>query len=208
VLLLEDRRHYVYAHARSDTGEIFYVGKGSGRRAFAFTGRSAWHSRVVSKCGADVHILARGLTKTEAYRYEKQLIAESSELCIRLVNLSAGGEGNDGHVHSPSVRAAISKGNTGKLVSGATKEKLRACFLGRAIPVEQRTKIRAALAGRKAPAVAEANKLRRGVSRMPDVQMRMTAALRAKCATPEHREKMRLMALTREANKRAKLIPL
>ena len=60
---------YVYEHVRNDTGQVFYVGKGSGRRAYYSSGRNKhWH-RIVNKHGFSVTILAREICEELAPRH-------------------------------------------------------------------------------------------------------------------------------------------
>ena len=45
----ENRKYYVYAHKKKQDGEIFYIGKGVGRRAYKKTGRSTYWNNIVKK---------------------------------------------------------------------------------------------------------------------------------------------------------------
>lgn len=82
---------YVYGHYKADTNELFYIGKGSGRRARQRYGRSEYWKRTVNKHGLVVKILEDGLTDEEAYNREKELIAEVG--LNNLVNFCEGGKG-------------------------------------------------------------------------------------------------------------------
>jgi len=110
MLLIEDRRHYVYAHARATTGEIFYIGKGSNGRAHDMTNRGAWHKSVVTKHGVDVHILEKDMTALEAYARERQLIIDAREMGLNLVNMTDGGEG----VLNPNKATRAKLGKSGE----------------------------------------------------------------------------------------------
>jgi len=82
---------YIYLHRTNDTGEVFYVGKGSGNRATETRGRNQhWH-RVVNKAGFTAEIIVRGLTDEEAYALEVEIIAEYG--LENLVNQTLGGDG-------------------------------------------------------------------------------------------------------------------
>jgi hypothetical protein len=83
---------YTYAHLRNDNGQIFYIGKGTGRRMYRKSARNLhWHN-VVAKAGYTPILLANWKTEKEAYEHEKFLIK-----CFEgsLVNQSSGGDGND-----------------------------------------------------------------------------------------------------------------
>lgn len=55
--------HYVYVHFRNDTNQIFYVGKGSGKRAYNSQKRNGYWKNVVKKAnGYSVQIIAKNLS--------------------------------------------------------------------------------------------------------------------------------------------------
>lgn len=95
-------KYYVYQHTRNDTGEVFYIGKGCGNRAWKF-GRSGrrskqW-SRIADKHGVSVSILMYGLTHSAALNVESQLISKIGRRDLKLgplVNGTDGGEGARG----------------------------------------------------------------------------------------------------------------
>ena len=58
---------YVYGHYKKDTGELFYIGKGSGKRAWRPDKRNRHWQYVVNKHGYVVKILEDNLTDEEAY---------------------------------------------------------------------------------------------------------------------------------------------
>lgn len=108
-------RHYVYKHVRKDTGEVFYVGKGSMRenrppsheRAYALCGRSKFWRSVVRKHGYSVIIFASCKTDKAAKDLEKDLISKMGRRNKGgglLVNLTDGGEGTCGMVYSQELR--------------------------------------------------------------------------------------------------------
>lgn len=82
---------YVYAHYTADTNEIFYIGKGSRRRAWELRGRNKYWNHIVEKRGYTVKILHDDLTDSEAFETERRLITE-----IGLENLSNFHEGGLG----------------------------------------------------------------------------------------------------------------
>ena len=72
---------YVYTHADPDTGEIVYVGEGTGQRFAAVNPRSADHSAFLkemihNKRTDCFNIVESRLTKEQARAIEKQLIAK------------------------------------------------------------------------------------------------------------------------------------
>ena len=109
---------YIYLHRRNDTGEVFYVGKGSGNRATTRDNRNPhWHN-VVNKAGFTAEIIAKGLTDAEAYWVEPLLI-EAHGGVENLTNVHEGGHGftsaeaieyNKRRSHTPESREKLSKG--------------------------------------------------------------------------------------------------
>ena len=108
-------RHYVYQHRRRDTGEIFYVGKGTLRegeniywRADGDHNNIAWR-RIVTKSGKPiVEILAHSLTDAAAQALEMSLIAKIGRRNLKagpLVNFTNGGDGHHGLIASAALRA-------------------------------------------------------------------------------------------------------
>ena len=92
---------YVYGHYKADTNELFYIGKGMGKRAYQKTNRNIHWKRVVKKHGLVVKILEDDLTEEQAYEKEKQLIAE-----VGLENLTNIVEGGKGMTSSDAQRLA------------------------------------------------------------------------------------------------------
>jgi len=110
---------YTYAHIRNDTGQIFYIGKGSGRRMYRKDARNShWHN-VVAKAGYKPILLSKWKTEKDAYEHEKFLIECFSG---SLVNQSLGGDGND-------AKGGLSF--AGKKHTEQTKQKCRLIQLGK-----------------------------------------------------------------------------
>lgn len=104
--------YYTYVHRRLDSGAVFYVGKGTGRRAWLRAQRSRFWKNVVAKHGYSVEVVAEGLTEPEAHRQEMRLIKlYSREL---LVNLTDGGEGHSGYRQTEEHRRKIGAALLGK----------------------------------------------------------------------------------------------
>ena len=82
---------YVYGHYKADTGELFYVGKGSGHRLNQKTNRNPHWQRTVKKHGFVAKILVDGLTDEEAFAREIEMIVEVG--LDKLTNMDDGGKG-------------------------------------------------------------------------------------------------------------------
>jgi hypothetical protein len=101
----QEKSFYAYTHSRPD-GSVFYVGKGTGRRAWNFThGRNPHHRSIIKKHGAENIIVTIHPCADEAaaFELEMKLIAEHTSLA----NMTDGGEGASGRPISDKVRAAF-----------------------------------------------------------------------------------------------------
>lgn len=89
-----------YAHCKPD-GSIFYVGKGSAKRAHSSAGRNVAWKRTVAKYGSfKTEILASWSNEKEAFDHEIFLIDTFRGMGHKLVNISSGGEGSRGFRHT------------------------------------------------------------------------------------------------------------
>jgi hypothetical protein len=112
-------KYYVYEHWRLDRDECFYVGKGTGIRAFNMWKRNKYHKAIQAKLnregsGIEVRMVATGLTESEAHEIEMKQIIFWREAGIELANLTMGGEGQTGRVVSAETRQRISQAQIGK----------------------------------------------------------------------------------------------
>jgi hypothetical protein len=96
-------RFYTYIHKKKDTGEVFYVGKGCGKRAFDFVARNIYWKFISKKHGVLVEIIKMFDLEKEAFDHEKQLISTFIKNGCKLANLTAGGEGASGYKHTISA---------------------------------------------------------------------------------------------------------
>ncbi len=203
---------YVYEHWRPDTGVCFYVGKGKGKRAWDLKNmRNRYHKAVTSKLlslglSVDVRMVLKDLTAEAAYALEISRIALYAP--GSLTNMTAGG---DGFLNPTAETRAKMSTSYAKRFGGdvnqvrdfmrsirpsgppstATRAKLSAAMTGRVISAESLQRISTAAKARGMPratidAAAAAN---RGRPRVPH--------------SPESKELMRVVAIEREARKRA-----
>lgn len=78
---------YVYLH-RDDAGNIFYVGKGTGRRAWSGQRHAVWHKYVTDRLGGhyNIEIYRDGLSEEAAESLEGELIAQFGEQIVNWIN--------------------------------------------------------------------------------------------------------------------------
>jgi hypothetical protein len=88
-----ERKYYVYYHMSETTGEIYYVGKGSGKRAYIFDRRGKLWDAFKNKHGCKVVIFASNLLENEAFDLEISEIKRLKELKQCRANISLGGDG-------------------------------------------------------------------------------------------------------------------
>lgn len=90
---------YTYGHY-TESGVLFYIGKGQKARAFDKTGRSDYWKSVSKKHGLKVEMFAQWETEQEAFDHERFLIScFRDDLKLKLCNFTDGGEGASGCKH-------------------------------------------------------------------------------------------------------------
>ena len=122
-----ENKYYVYEHA-TEGGEVFYVGKGSGDRAWAKDGRNKFWRSVARKHGRVVRIVRDGLSELEAFDIEKCLIARHGrrdEGEGTLVNLTPGGEGRSGQTEKGKWAQILKDEGLGVIYLDQEHRKLR-----------------------------------------------------------------------------------
>jgi hypothetical protein len=164
--------YYVYAYLRSD-GTPYYVGKGSGDRAWQ---KHRYHN-VPDK--DRIIILESNLSEHEAFLSERKFIAQYGRKDLGtgvLRNMTDGGDGILGHKHSEETKKKIALArlgkptNKGKKMSEEQKEKLRQANKGRKFSPEFGEKISAAKKGKP------------GKPRSPETRAKMKASQLARWA--------------------------
>lgn len=81
------RKYYVYVHKNPETGDIFYVGKGTGIRWKKPHGRNIHWKRYVNKYGFEPSILIGGISEICALSIEASMISDLIRRGVRLTNL-------------------------------------------------------------------------------------------------------------------------
>jgi hypothetical protein len=101
--------HCTYAHYKPD-GTMFYIGKGSIKRAYSSQGRNVVWNRTVKKYGGfEAKILVQWENEEDAFSHEILLIDCLKELGVPLVNIARGGLGSKGFRHTAEHKAKMSE---------------------------------------------------------------------------------------------------
>lgn len=131
------RRFYVYGYFEPGSELPFYVGKGTGSRAwdhfrsYLLNGPTPFYKQlrelIANGQKPDVRLLEVDLSETEAFALEIELIAKYGRSDVEtgcLSNCTDGGDGTSGYVHSEETKAKIGAANTGLERSFADRIKL------------------------------------------------------------------------------------
>lgn len=123
----------------------FYIGKGKGYR-WMHRGTTNRHARnIINLGGCYCEKYAENLTEVEAFKIERELIAECGrEPLGPLVNLTDGGEGISGaiRIFSEQHKINMSISQTGKILSEKTKAKMSAKQKGKTLSEEHKANLR------------------------------------------------------------------
>lgn len=84
---------YVYEYYKKCNGEVFYVGKGTGKRMYELHNRNKYFNSVYEKYDCDVRIVSEGLTNEQACEKEVERIAELRAVGQAYCNFTEGGTG-------------------------------------------------------------------------------------------------------------------
>jgi hypothetical protein len=150
-----ENKYYIYFHINPVKNEIFYVGKGKGRRAYDKKIRNRFWKNIVNKYGYIINIAEEGLTEEQAHQRELFYIAKIGRRDLgkgSLTNLTDGGEGASGAVRSDEYKKAVSLRVKGTKASDETKaliSKNHKGFKGMQHTNEAKEKVSIASKGRK-----------------------------------------------------------
>jgi hypothetical protein len=215
---------YVYEHRRKDTGVVFYVGKGCGKRAKNFCNRGRYWDNVAKAAGGVIVTYpVLDVDEELSYLAEIELIDVYRKQGVRLVNISDGGEGSSGWKPTEDVKRKIGEANKytpkasgenhgmyGKKHSEESLAKMREAavsreynensgFSGRKHTEESRAKMSENLKGTK---VGQDNPFF-GKTHTAESRLKMSKARLGKKVSDETCEKQRASAIASASEKQA-----
>lgn len=138
--------YYVYSYLREDHSP-YYIGKGSGKRAYTKGPKEVKPPRDKSR----VRILKADLTEEEAFLLEKLYILMFGRIDLGtgiLRNRSDGGDGASGALRSEETKEKLRQANLGKKRPQWVYDKIAASNTGKKASAETRAKMSAARKGR------------------------------------------------------------
>lgn len=147
---MKEKNYYVYVWFRTDKNEVFYVGKGHGRRSHDMTMRNRYFLHVVNKVGMDNIVILKleeNLSEVEAFEKEVYYIDFYEKLGHSLTNMTKGGEGSSDWFSRLSEEEKqhhreMSKSFLGKKHTEETKKKMSEAAKGRKQSAETIEKIK------------------------------------------------------------------
>ena len=198
-------RFYVYRYLDprpGRIGETIYVGKGtiSQRRAhkhWKYKADNIILDRIFKECRAahlvaPCELVAAFADEAEAFALERELIAQFGRRDLgrgTLCNLTDGGEGASGHVHSPEARTKMAVAHTGMKRPIDVVERCAAFHRGRRRSADVRAKFAAISTGK---------------AHTPEAKAKVSAAQTGKRHTLQHRINI---AITQAAKRGLKTTP-
>lgn len=112
--VIMEKKYYVYEWFIISSGEIFYVGKGSGNRYRVTNGRNKLFNDILSHNKCESRIIQFFENEAEAFRFEDERIQELKALGQCSCNLHSGGAGGSGEYWTPVLREEYSLTNVMK----------------------------------------------------------------------------------------------
>lgn len=139
--------YYVYAYLCKSDYTPYYIGKGKGYRAWAKE-----HNVRVPDNPLRIVIIESGLTDIGSLAIERRLIrwyGRKDQGTGILRNITNGGDGAEGRVHSEQTRKLIGEANSRRIWKEESKAKIRAHNQSRKQSPESNKKRSQAMKGRK-----------------------------------------------------------
>lgn len=131
--MTQECKYFVYSHVRQDKNEIFYIGMGTIQnkgnkyaRAFSKYGRNKHWKRITNKTSYIVNILFEFIDIDSCKNKEIELIKLYGKVVNGglLCNLTDGGDGMSGLLHSEKTKKLIGEKSKGRIHSLESRKKI------------------------------------------------------------------------------------
>lgn len=140
----KENKYYIYFHINDAKNEIFYVGKGFGRRAFRKNDRNKFWKNVTSKYSYTIVFPHKDITEEEAIKLEIYYISKIGRRDLGngpLVNLTDGGDGSSGYIMTSEHKNKIREKMKGRIFSEEHLKRNRESKIGKQRPESVRKKL-------------------------------------------------------------------
>lgn len=97
----KENKYYVYEWYNIDSKEVFYVGKGNGKRYKTVDGRNQYFQNYYNKHNCEVRKVKINLLEEDAYKLEIETIAKYKAIGQCVCNFHKGGEGGASNKNLP-----------------------------------------------------------------------------------------------------------
>jgi hypothetical protein len=161
----------LYRHIRKDLNVPFYVGIGKNlNRAYSESHRNNHWLSIVQKTEYDVHIILDEIDYEFAKEKEKEFIdlykrkVDGGTLC----NITKGGDGVLGIVHSEEARKKMGEPNKGKIISEWHRKRISEFHTGKVVAKQTKEKMSEKMSGE--------NNHRYGVNASEETRNKMSAS--------------------------------
>lgn len=130
----------------TDEGIPFYVGKGNLGRVKALV-RNKKHRHIMNTYGQHREVMFASSDEIAVFQWEIATILDLHTFVkdplatYYACNMTKGGEGPSGHVHSSEAREKIRRASTGRILSNKSRQKIINALIGHDVSCESRQKM-------------------------------------------------------------------
>jgi len=194
--------YFAYVHAKPkavNSSDIFYVGKGRGKRYLDLTERNRFHGFITKKHGKESILVGKIDCSSEeiAFELEKGLIKCLRRAGVNLTNMTDGGDGSSGYVMPQESRdkmsIAIKEVHKRPEYKAAKREETRRTSTERWASEGYRKRVCEAMKGKKktmSQAGYDARVKNARKSNTPEANAKKANAAKAMWADPKFRKMM------------------